>query len=111
MPRRLAIAILALVILVLGSGAAGLAFADEVTVLVGHNRLDPAELRVQPGTIVVFHNQDAMPGGHSIVADDGSFESPGLAKDEKWSRTFAEPGTYSYAIREHPSATGKIIVE
>lgn len=85
--------------------------ANEVMVHIGHNKVEPAELKVAPGTTVVFHNLDAMPGGHSIAADDGSFQSPGLAKDQTWSHTFTEPGTYVYSIREHPSAKGKIIVE
>lgn len=85
--------------------------ADEVMVHVGHNKLEPAELTVAPGTTVVFHNLDAMPGGHTIVADDGSFQSPGLAKDEKWSHVFTEPGVHAYSIKEHSSAKGKIIVE
>lgn len=85
--------------------------ADEVTVEVGHARLEPAELTVSAGTTVVFHNVDQMPGGHTIVADDGSFESPGLGKDEKWSHTFEEPGTFAYHIKEHSSAKGTIIVE
>ena len=87
------------------------AAADEVTVHVGHNKLEPAELKVSAGTTVVFHNMDEMPGGHSIVSDDGSFESPGLGKDESWSHTFSESGSYAYSIKEHPSAKGKIVVE
>ncbi len=61
--------------------------------------------------MVVFHNLDRMPGGHTVVADDGSFGGPGLAKDEKGSHTFSKPGVYSYSIKEHPSAKGRIVVE
>ena len=86
------------------------ALADDVTVHVGHNKLDPAEVTVAAGTTVVFHNHDAMPGGHTIVAADGSFESPGLEKDQTWSRLFEEPGVYGYSIKEHPAAVGKIVV-
>ena len=85
--------------------------AAEVMVHVGHNKLDPAEITVATGTTVVFHNLVEMPGGHSIVADDGSFESPALGKDETWSHAFEEAGTHSYSIKEHPSAKGRIIVE
>ena len=85
--------------------------AGEVMVHVGHNKLDPAELKVATGTTVIFHNLDAMPGGHTIVADDGSFQSPGLAKDEQWSHVFTEPGVYHYSIKEHPSVKGKVVVE
>jgi plastocyanin len=85
--------------------------ADGATVKVGHNRLEPAEITIAAGTTVTFHNEDQMPGGHSIVADDGSFKSPGLAKDQSWSHKFEKAGTYSYSIEEHPSARGKVIVK
>jgi plastocyanin len=87
------------------------AYAGELMVHVGHNKLDPAEATIAAGDTVVFHNLDEMPGGHTIVADDGSFESPGLAKDASWSHTFEAAGTYPYHIKEHPGAKGKIIVE
>jgi plastocyanin len=99
--------------LVLGSMAlvSSVALAGEVMVHVGHNKLDPAEITIAAGTTVVFHNLDQMPGGHSVVADDGSFHSPGLAKDQSWSHTFDEPGIYTYSIKEHPAARGRIVVE
>lgn len=87
------------------------ALADTTVVKVGHNRLDPSEVTVEAGSTVTFLNEDQMPGGHTVVADDGSFESPGLAKGQEWSHTFEKPGTYTYIIKEHPSAQGKIIVE
>lgn len=91
--------------------ASGIAFAEDARVAVGHNRLAPSELTVKAGTSVTFENQDEMPGGHTIVADDGSFQSPGLAKGQSWSHTFDEPGTHGYSIKEHPSAKGSITVE
>ncbi len=87
------------------------ALGGDVMIHVGHNKLMPAEVKVAVGTKVVFHNMDQMPGGHTIVADDGSFKSPGLAKDEQWSHTFDKPGVYRYSIQEHPSAKGTIVVE
>jgi plastocyanin len=87
------------------------AIADAPTVAVGHNRLTPSEITVKPGTSVTFENQDEMPGGHTIVADDGSFQSPGLAKGETWSHTFDAPGTHGYSIKEHPAAKGSVTVE
>jgi plastocyanin len=91
--------------------ASGATFAGEPTVAVGHNRLTPSELTVKPGTTVTFENQDAMPGGHTIVADDGSFQSPGLAKGQTWTHTFDESGSYPYSIKEHPAAKGSVTVE
>ncbi len=87
------------------------AAAGEVTVTVGHQRLEPAEVRIAKGDTVVFHNVDAMPGGHTVAADDGAFASPPLEKDQRWSHTFAEAGTHVYRIREHPDAQGTVIVE
>lgn len=104
--RRLLFAITGVLLLV-GSPV----LADTALVKVGHNHLDPAELTVPAGSTVTFRNEQEMPGGHTIVAVDGSFESPGLAKGEEWSHTFDEPGTYLYTIKQHPTAQGKIIVE
>jgi hypothetical protein len=52
-----------------------------------------------------------MPGGHTVVADDGSFSSPPLAKDQSWSRTFEKPGSVGVHIKEHPAAKARIEVK
>jgi plastocyanin len=87
------------------------ATAGDITVQVGHNRLEPPEISIAAGDSVSFHNQDEMPGGHTLVADDGSFESPPLGKDTSWSHTFAQPGTYVYHIKQHAGAKGRIVVK
>ena len=87
------------------------AWAGEVMVHVGHNSVDPAEITVKAGDTVVFHNIHEMPGGHTVVADDGSFESPPLAKDEKWKHTFGKPGKFGIHVKQHPNAKGVVIVE
>jgi plastocyanin len=87
------------------------ALAGDVMVHVGHNQLDPAEVSIAVGDSVTFHNLVEMPGGHTIVSDDGSFQSPALAKDGRWSRAFAEAGTYGYHIKEHPDAKGTVTVK
>jgi len=91
--------------------AAASAQAGDVMVHVGHNSVDPAEIKIEAGTTVVFHNIHEMPGGHTVAADDGSFESPPLAKDEKWKHTFEKPGSYGIHIKQHPLAKGVVIVE
>ncbi len=101
-------------IAILSVGAFGLslpAAAADVTVTVGHNRIEPSQIQLQTGDTVVFHNVDEMPGGHTIVADDGSFSSPPLGKDEKWSHSFDAPGTHKIHIEQHPKAVGEITVE
>ena len=90
--------------------AAPAVLAHGTSVEVGHNRISPAEVTIGVGDVVHFVNQDEMPGGHTIVADGGAFESPALGKGESWHHTFAEPGTYVYRVKQHPGATGKIVV-
>jgi plastocyanin len=90
---------------------AGSARADDAVVHFGHNRIDPASITVKAGTTVRFHNDDEMPGGHVIMADDESWKSPPLAKGQDWSHKFEKPGTYIYLIKQHPSAKGKVVVE
>ncbi|MEE9253426.1 MAG: cupredoxin domain-containing protein [Pseudomonadales bacterium] len=85
--------------------------AADATVEVGHNRLEPAQVTIQAGESVTFHNQDRMPGGHTIVADDGGFSSPPLEQDGSWSHTFDSAGSYPYHIKEHSGATGTVTVE
>ena len=87
------------------------AFAEDTSIAVGHSRLDPSEASISAGDTVSFHNEDEMPGGHSIVADDGSFKSPALAKGDSWSHTFSELGAHDFHIKEHPGAKGTITVK
>lgn len=91
--------------------SAGPALADATVVKVGHGKLDPADVTIEAGSAVTFRNEVEMPGGHTIVASDGSFESPALAKGQEWSHTFEKPGTYTYTIKQHPSARGSITVK
>jgi plastocyanin len=86
------------------------AAAAEVMVHVSHGKLDPAAVEIAKGDTVVFHNLDAMPGGHTVVADDGSFSSPPLAKDAHWKKTFETSGSFGVHVKEHPSAKGVIRV-
>jgi len=109
--RRLALPALAVAVSLAVCGLASSASAEEVTVKVGHNRIEPAEVTVAVGDEVTWVNEEKMPGGHSVTADDGSFESPGLDVGETFSHTFTEPGRVDYKLREHPSATGTVVVE
>jgi plastocyanin len=89
----------------------GYVAAGNTKVQVGHNRLEPAEISIKIGDSVTFYNEDEMPGGHTIVADEESFQSPPLGKDKSWTHTFSDAGTFTYRIKEHPGANGKIVVQ
>jgi plastocyanin len=45
------------------------------------------------------------------VSDDKVFKSKVMDTDEKFSFTFAKPGTYSYFCSVHPKMTGKVVVQ
>lgn len=105
MPRNVAGAVAGLIFALPLAAAAG-----DTTIEVGHNRLDPGRVMISTGETVTFHNQDEMPGGHTVAAVDGAFQSPPLAKGDTWSHTFEEPGTYTVRIEEHPEATAEIVV-
>lgn len=84
--------------------------ADVTNVRIGHNSITPTEIETHVGETVRFHNVDAMPGGHTVVADDGSFESPPLAKDEDYEHVFEKEGRVAIRIKQHPNATAIIVV-
>ena len=90
--------------------AAAPALAD-VTVAVGHSSFDPAQVMIKKGESVTFRNVQEMPGGHTVVADDGSWKSPPLALNEKFTKRFEQSGIVKIHIEQHPHATGEIIVE
>jgi plastocyanin len=71
----------------------------------------PAALTVPAGTTVTWTNRDDIP--HTVVSSDDprTFKSKVLDTDEKFSFTFANPGTYPYFCSIHPKMTGKVIVQ
>ncbi|MGM0604666.1 MAG: halocyanin domain-containing protein [Halobacteriota archaeon] len=79
--------------------------SDSVTVMVGAGDqgllFDPAAVRVDPGTTVVWE-WTGMGGGHNVAATDGSFESE-TAEDEghTFEHTFEDEGVYTYVCTPH----------
>jgi len=69
----------------------------------------PQTLTVPVGTTVTWTNKDDIP--HTAVSTDGVFKSKVMDTDEKFSYTFAKPGTYSYYCSIHPKMTGKVVVQ
>lgn len=70
----------------------------------------PATITVKAGEKVSVINKDAA--GHSVTADDGSFDSGVLGKDVSGSITApSKPGTYKFHCTPHPSIQGTLVVE
>lgn len=79
------------------------------TVVIKDFAFTPESTTVKVGTTVTWENSDSVE--HSVVADDGTFETKVLAPGEKGSFTFSEAGSYTYHCGVHPSMTGTIVVE
>ena len=102
---------------------------EAVRVEIKQNAFHPAEIRIQPGTTVTWHNLDNI--SHTITSgnrDEGNiarlcypweelvnnkiiaFDSGTLKPDQKYIITFEEPGEFHYFSRFHSEMVGKVIV-
>ena len=111
----LAAAMIAMVLLSAGSpnGAANAQQAAPATadVKIDNFSFGPASVTVAVGTTVTWTNRDDIP--HTVVSTDDpkAFKSKVLDTDEKFSYTFAKPGTYPYFCSVHPKMTGTVVVK
>ena len=83
--------------------------ANGAQVVMKDLAFDPATVTIGAGESVTWTNQDSM--NHTVVADNGEFESGGLAGGAAFSFTFDTAGTYAYHCGIHPSMTGEVIVQ
>jgi len=83
--------------------------SSQVRVEIKGFSFNPPTLTIKKGTTVTWTQRDST--RHTVTSDDGVFESGLLSKDESWSYTFNEAGTFGYHCSPHPSMTAKIIVE
>jgi 3',5'-cyclic-AMP phosphodiesterase len=84
------------------------AAAGDHEVVVGSRRFNPAITAVPVGTAVTWTNWDVVP--HSIVTAERHFTSPVLDANQRFSRRFDIPGTYSYFCSINPKMSGQIVV-
>jgi plastocyanin len=64
----------------------------------------PSRVEVDAGGTVVWEHAGQNP--HTVTASNGSFDSGTLNTGGSFSRTFPEPGTFSYYCRFHGSPSG-----
>jgi plastocyanin len=88
--------------------ATGALRAGEQTIAINGYRFLPPALTVPAGTTVTWVNHDEEP--HRVVGKDKAFRSPALDTDERYSVTFAQPGTYRYYCSIHSKMTGTVTV-
>ena len=83
--------------------------ASTAEVKIDNFSFGPATLTVAVGTTITWINHDDIP--HTVVSTDKVFKSKVLDTDEKFSYTFAKPGTYPYFCSIHPKMTGTVLVQ
>ena len=86
------------------------ALAHGPTVSLSYNRVAPKQLVIRAGQTVHFINASATPRGFTVQAEDGSFQSPTLARGEGWHYEFPEAGSFQFGVAEFSDMRGVIIV-
>ena len=105
--RRMLVPVLAAASAALAVPAAG--SAATATVQIRSTGFSPATLTVNKDDRITWRNVDSA--DHQIVADDGSFASPILHKNQSWTRTLSTAGTFRYHDALHPRLTAKVTVK
>lgn len=80
----------------------------EVAVSIAGFAFSPAAVTVTVGGTVTWTHADGAP--HTVVADDGAFESARLGQGDTFSNTFLQAGSVPYHCSIHPSMTGTVTV-
>lgn len=100
----------ALACAVIGMGAVGPASAGPtVQIDIENYAYTPQDITVAKGTTVVWVNHDSMT--HTVAADTPHFESPPLETDDKFTKTFNEPGVFTYVCTQHGRMSGTVTVK
>ena len=81
----------------------------KIEVKIDNFAFAPQRIVVQAGTTVTWINADDAP--HTVVSTTKLFKSSALDTADKFSFTFATPGTYEYFCSLHPHMTGTVVVE
>lgn len=69
----------------------------------------PATIRVKPGTVVEWVNDDA--DAHTVDSVDKLFDSGGLDTHDTWKHAFKTAGSFAYFCALHPYMKGTVIVK
>src|ERR1700690_1060994 len=89
--------------------AASPAQAAEIEVKIDNFTFNPQTITVKAGDTVTWVNHDDIP--HTVTSKTMAFRSKAMDTDDKFSFTFATPGSYAYFCALHPMMTGSIVVE
>jgi plastocyanin len=79
------------------------------TVTIQGLKFKPEKVEIEPGDTVVWVNKDDR--DHTVVADDGSFESGRIRNGKSYEKKFTKPGKYNYGDDLHPRMRGVVVVK
>lgn len=84
----------------------------ETVVEVGIAKMQfvPQHVKVKPGTIVKWVNNEKRTSHSILFEKEGLPESERFFPGESWQRTFDKPGLYPYICGPHPEMTGVVEV-
>ncbi|MGB8187023.1 MAG: cupredoxin family copper-binding protein [Pseudolabrys sp.] len=103
--RTLALGVIILLVAVAGSPVR----ASDIEVKIDNFTFNPKQVTVKAGDSITWVNHDDIP--HTVTSQTQAFRSKALDTDDKFSFTFATPGTYPYFCALHPQMTATIVVE
>jgi len=85
------------------------ASAETIEVKIDNFTFAPQQITVKAGDTVTWTNGDDIP--HTVTSKTQAFRSKAMDTDDKFSFTFATPGSYGYFCSLHPHMTGTVVVE
>ena len=85
-----------------GNGSAALETTEYAVIGALDDFFQPEVIRVEVGATVEWENHGRNP--HNVVAEDGSFTSPILERDDEYEHTYNAPGLYPFFCSLHGSA-------
>ena len=71
----------------------------------------PKTVTINAGETVRWDNKGKAKEGHTVTAEDNSFDSGVLKQGQAYSHKFSKTGTFSYLCELHPNMVGKVVVE
>jgi amicyanin len=101
--------IFGLMVLAIAALFASSARAADIEVKIDNFTFNPKQVTVKAGDTVTWINHDDIP--HTVTSKTMAFRSKAMDTDDKFSFTFATPGSYAYFCSLHPHMTGSVVVE
>jgi plastocyanin len=80
-----------------------------VEVTIKGMKFTPGSVTIKAGQSVTWTNNDQR--DHTVVADDGSFNSGNLGPGASFTHKFAKSGKFKYACALHPRMKGVVEVK